>query len=139
MLRFWAVWDDRREVYGDRRPYVVHFYLADDTLEVLEVHEGNGGRDPFPAFIARAPMPRAFASPGFTVTKRVDKRACLKPEDLRVGATLDLHGRAMMLYACDAFTRAWYRDNLGFVDAELADLDIKEPVRQACGAIVAEG
>ena len=28
VLRFWAVWDDRASLYGDRRPYVVHFYLA---------------------------------------------------------------------------------------------------------------
>ena len=34
VLRFWAVWDERDEMYGDRRPYIVHYYLADDTMEV---------------------------------------------------------------------------------------------------------
>jgi hypothetical protein len=45
VLRFWAVWDDHTNLYGDRRPYVVHHYLADDTMEGLEVHEMNSGRD----------------------------------------------------------------------------------------------
>lgn len=37
VLRFWCVWDDRQGMYGDRRPYVLHFYLEDDTIEINEV------------------------------------------------------------------------------------------------------
>lgn len=37
VLRFFAVWDDRDGLYGDRRPYVVHYYLEDDTVEINEV------------------------------------------------------------------------------------------------------
>lgn len=37
VLRFFAVWDDRGGLYGDRRPYVVHYYLEDDTVEINEV------------------------------------------------------------------------------------------------------
>jgi EF-hand domain-containing protein 1 len=33
VLRFWAVWDERDSLYGDRRPYAVHYYLADDMME----------------------------------------------------------------------------------------------------------
>ena len=32
-----CVWDDRQGMYGDRRPYVLHFYLEDDTVEINEV------------------------------------------------------------------------------------------------------
>ena len=39
MLRFFAVWDDRGALYGEKRPFVVHYYLADDSVEVLEVAE----------------------------------------------------------------------------------------------------
>lgn len=132
VLRFWAVWDDRSSMYGDRRPYVVHYYLADDTMEVLEAHEMNSGRDPFPVFIARAPMPRTFTQPGFTVSKRVDKRQCLSPADLRIGCAVTLHNRTMLLYACDAFTRQWYMVNLGYTTEELTDMDIREEVRCCC-------
>ncbi len=31
------------------RPFVVNYFLADDTIEVLEVHDANSGRDAFPS------------------------------------------------------------------------------------------
>ncbi len=34
VLRFFCVWDDRTSLQGDRRPYRVHFFLEDDTVEV---------------------------------------------------------------------------------------------------------
>ena len=30
-------WDDRNSLYGELRPFVLHYYLADDTMEILEV------------------------------------------------------------------------------------------------------
>lgn len=35
VLRFYCLWDDRNSIYGERRPFVLHFYLEDDTVEVL--------------------------------------------------------------------------------------------------------
>lgn len=58
MLRFYCVWDDRQPLNGDRRPYVLNYYLEDDTVEVLEVHENNSGRDAFPVFLRRARLPK---------------------------------------------------------------------------------
>jgi hypothetical protein len=58
VLRFWCVWDDRQNMYGDRRPYVLHYFLEDDSVEILEVCESNSGRDPFPIFLKRGPMPK---------------------------------------------------------------------------------
>lgn len=34
-------------------PYVIHYYLADDTVEVREVHHPNDGRDPFALLLRR--------------------------------------------------------------------------------------
>ena len=53
VLRFYLAWDDRRSLYGELRPFVLHYYLADDTMEVLEVRRANAGRDPFPLFLKR--------------------------------------------------------------------------------------
>ena len=30
-------WDDRKSLYGELRPFVLHYYLSDDTMEILEV------------------------------------------------------------------------------------------------------
>ena len=34
-------------------PYVVHYYLADDTVEIREVHHPNDGRDAFALLLRR--------------------------------------------------------------------------------------
>ncbi len=58
VLRFWCVWDERQTMYGDRRPYVLHYFLEDDTVEILEINENNSGRDPFPIFLKRGNLPK---------------------------------------------------------------------------------
>ncbi|UYV80549.1 EFHC1 [Cordylochernes scorpioides] len=57
VLRFWGVWDDREAQYGELRPVILLYYLADDTLEVLDVRQPNDGRDPFPKILRRQRMP----------------------------------------------------------------------------------
>ena len=58
MLRFYCIWDDRQALSGDRRPYRLHYFLEDDTVEVLEVHEPNSGRHAFPVFLRRDRLPK---------------------------------------------------------------------------------
>lgn len=45
-------------MYGDRRPFALHYYLEDDTAELNEMHSRNTGRDPAPGFVKRAPLPK---------------------------------------------------------------------------------
>jgi hypothetical protein len=58
VLRFYCVWDNRQGLYGDRRPYVMHYFLEDDTVEILEVQDSNNGLDPYPQFLKRGPLPK---------------------------------------------------------------------------------
>ncbi len=111
VLRFFAVWDDRGAMYGEKRPFVVHYYLADDSVEVLEVAEPNGGRDPFPVFLKRQPLPvtRQSARLG-----GVGKTQNLSHLDLRIGTTINVHGREFLIHDADQFTKGWYVANEGF-------------------------
>jgi hypothetical protein len=45
-------------------PFAVHYYLADDTVEVVEVHRRNSGRDPFPCLLRRCKLPKATPEVG---------------------------------------------------------------------------
>ena len=58
MLRFYSVWDDRDSMFGEMRPYIIQFYLVNDTVEVREAHEPNDGRDPFPLLLKRQKLPK---------------------------------------------------------------------------------
>jgi hypothetical protein len=53
VLRFFTKCDDL--------PYIIHYYLADDTCEIREVHHPNDGRDSFSLFLKRQKLPQSFA------------------------------------------------------------------------------
>ena len=48
----------------EKRPFVLHYFLADDTVEILEVAQPNSGRDPWPALLKRIKLPKATRSRG---------------------------------------------------------------------------
>ncbi|KAF6256559.1 hypothetical protein COO60DRAFT_1627135 [Scenedesmus sp. NREL 46B-D3] len=127
VLRFYAVWDDRSGLCGDRRPYVVHYYLEDDTVEINEVHERNSGRDPFPVFLKRAPLPREKPR-GATLTGRIPKSLCYRPCDFRLGGYVSVHGRNFLLHDCDVYTREYYMAELGYPSEVLEPLHVAEAI-----------
>ena len=52
VLRFFTTCDDL--------PYIVHYYLADDTFEIRDVHYPNDGRDAFAVLLRRQKLPDRF-------------------------------------------------------------------------------
>lgn len=72
VLRFFCYWDDTDAMFGDMRELVLHYFLADDTIEIREVIPANAGRDAAPVFLRRGPVPKdvlALKQPG-EVTQR---------------------------------------------------------------------
>lgn len=128
VLRFWCVWDERQSMYGDRRPYVLHYFLEDDTVEILEINESNSGRDPFPVFLKRGPLPKVTVKTNTTLNPKYRKGQCYGPGDFRLGTYITVLGREFYLHDADTFTKSWYKDNLGFGDEEMTPVDIKEPI-----------
>ena len=58
---------------GERRYMVLHYFLADDTIEIREVQQTNSGRDGPGIFLKRQKLPRAGSSlvhPPGSVTSR---------------------------------------------------------------------
>lgn len=47
-LRFFALWDNRKELFGDKIMVRIHYSLADQLFEVVPIHERNCGRDRIP-------------------------------------------------------------------------------------------
>lgn len=45
-------------MFGDQRHMVLHYYLADDTVDLLEKIPQNSGRDAIPVFLRRARLPK---------------------------------------------------------------------------------
>lgn len=59
----------------------MHYYLADDTIEIREVKYANSGRDDFPVMLKRQKLPKKFSlnQPGQTYEEDY-----INPQDVKV-------------------------------------------------------
>jgi len=58
VLRFYAVLDDLQSAQFERRPFIILYFLADDTVEIREQYPLNSGRDNFAIFFRRGKLAR---------------------------------------------------------------------------------
>jgi hypothetical protein len=102
VLKFW--------VESQNEPFVVHYYLADDTIEVCEVKVVNSGKNPFPHLMRRQKMPSRYnvAMPGFS---RSDNY--LTYEDFKPNSSIEFLGRSFKILGCDAFTKNFFEQTNG--------------------------
>jgi hypothetical protein len=124
VLRFQAYWDDET-LYGSRTYVVVHYYLADNTVEVNEAHTRNSGRWSSPVYMKRQKLNknnRVNAYPGML---EPDPEPYL-PEDFMVGGTFNIWNKMFVIYDCDDFSRTFYKEYMG-VDQAAAIVDVSPP------------
>mmetsp|Transcript_22970 Transcript_22970/g.59968 ORF Transcript_22970/g.59968 Transcript_22970/m.59968 type:complete len:542 (+) Transcript_22970:29-1654(+) len=151
VLRFYCVWDDTETVFGDKRFMVLHYYLSDDTTEVVEILPPNSGRDKCGAFFGRKKLPKDVKAlskfPGAQTPRTVlntlgpavgknryilDSTRSDDPSDdvytdadFAIGNKVVVLGRVMLLCDCDDFTKEHYRVKFGVT--EFTPIDVSEP------------
>ncbi|XP_053404745.1 EF-hand domain-containing family member C2-like [Mercenaria mercenaria] len=141
VLRFYCYWDDTESMFGDPREMVLHYFLADDTIEIREVIPPNSGRDAAPMFLRRGKLPKnveALKQPGKVTDRTVlnvfgptghggryildSLKTGASPtefycdSDLTLGAVINVWGRKMLLVDCDEFTKEYFRTKYGLED-----------------------
>ncbi|XP_013383143.1 EF-hand domain-containing protein 1-like [Lingula anatina] len=128
VLRFFCAWDDRDSMFGQMRPFILHYYLVDDTLEIREVREPNDGRDPFPVLIGRHKVPKdrynvESSFPGVVMELTNNEiKEYFTPRDFMIGETVYIYGRRFLIYDCDNFTKAFFYQNFGISDFPTVDV-----------------
>ena len=91
VLRFYTRWDDL--------PFIVHYYLSDDTVEIREVHTPNDGRDNFAQLLKRRKIPYSFAvaQPGLVFMGD----NYLTYNEINPGASIQAFGRDFYIQGVD--------------------------------------
>uniref|UniRef100_A0A095AMX0 EF-hand domain-containing protein 1 n=1 Tax=Schistosoma haematobium TaxID=6185 RepID=A0A095AMX0_SCHHA len=121
--------------FDKRRQYLEldrKYYLADNTLEIREIHTANDGRDPFPLLLRRQRIPKcdtipqSFPSVSMEITEN-EVKEYFSPKDFHVGQSVNILGRKYLIYDCDNFTKAWYHNNFGLTEFTPLDIEIKQP------------
>jgi len=131
VLRFYCVWDDRNSMFGEMRPFIIHFFLVDDTIEIREVRKPNDGYDPFPALVRRQKIPKdrfAIKSSFPAIVMEVTDEEQLdwfSPLDFKIGETIFIYGRRFLIYDLDDFTKRYYRECCGVTD--FTPIDVAGP------------
>ncbi|XP_046966018.1 EF-hand domain-containing family member C2-like [Vanessa cardui] len=112
VLRFHGYWDDRETEFGIIHHLELHYFLADDTMEIKEVLPPNSGMEAGPMFLKRMRLPRKIP-PHIEMTGG-PKQMSYSPADLSIGAVVNVYGRKVVLTDCDPFTKEYYRVTYGF-------------------------
>ncbi|CAH0699016.1 unnamed protein product [Spodoptera exigua] len=116
VLSFDVVWDDRDSAFGELKDYKLLYFLQDDTIAIKEIHDGKGGKDPFPLLLRKTKLPKkwkekpvAFPSTVLETTEEEVTTEYYAPQDLIIGNTVFILGRRFLICNCDDFTRKYYR------------------------------
>lgn len=127
VLRFFAVMDDVSTPQFERRPFIILFFLADDQLEIREMYPLNCGRDNFPIFFRKAKMPLGDYQVEGPQSRPRRKSEYVHGHDFAVGMNVTLLGNYhFFIYDADAFTRQYFRDELGSELAPAVSVELPE-------------
>lgn len=121
VLRFFGVWQDR---VGNRNAVKLHYFLADDTIEVVSLYGKNDGRDHVPKFLKRMKIRRPANEdidviPGGSLlmssTFEDPLDITIPPfyswVDFTIGGNIRFAGIKILITDADQFTRQYYRNN----------------------------
>ena len=111
------LYNDRRVLRfftrSDDKPYTVHYYLADDTLEIRECHYPNDGTDSFSVCLRRQKLPYRFDvnQPG----QNFIGDNYLTCDEITPDSNINAYGRIYVITGVDDFTKEFYERNYGYI------------------------
>lgn len=92
----------------------------------MEVKQANSGRDPFPALLKRSKLPKKYAESAPDLSN-IGANTSAKVQfyterDIKVGSSIQVYGRDLLVCGCDVFTKQFYMDNYGMAEADFPEI-----------------
>jgi hypothetical protein len=113
-LRFYGVYDDTYSLYGDKIMVRLHYFLADNKMEVVGDDSRNSGRDNFALpRLAKTGIPKsddkfAITMANHTILQDGDPVEMYHWRDLSIGMYIQTGSISVKLLDADQFTRDFY-------------------------------
>jgi len=126
VCRFYAVIDDLNTSTFERRPFVILYFLADDTFQIREQYPLNCGRDGFPIFFKRGKIARSAQGLRGPLDQQLPSGEFVDITELSVGAVQHLCGVDFFIYDADDFTRTYFQERCGQVLVPKVDPSLPE-------------
>ena len=133
VLRFYCKWNNpnyQQDQYNNEyKLYVLHFFLADNTVEVLEIHDlKNNTRDQFPTLLKRNKLPKEYkkavnsiANIGMNIETEY-----YQVKDFKIGQMINVFGRKLLLCDCDQSTKEYYQLHFNYKEIDFQKIPYKE-------------
>jgi len=126
VLRFYAILDDVQTSQFERRPFIILFFLADDTMEIREVYPPNCGRDSFPIFFRRGKLARGSVEVRNPQANLQKKEEFVHGHEIYVGQMVTLSGNQFFVYDADEYTRRYFTELMGVTLEPKCDVQLPE-------------
>lgn len=133
VLCFLAIFDnqveERTQNSLERQHFKIHFYLEDNTVEVVNNDTNDNRRDSLGnRFLKRSRFPRTRRLLG--LGDELSPEDCIGPQDLCIGTVLNVYGRSLLIYDADKFTKNWYESNFGISSSEMVAINVSLPTKK---------
>ena len=117
----------------DEEPFIVHYYLADDTIEIREVHFANNGKDQFSIYLKRGKLPKQFGvnQPG----QNPKEQSHVIEDEIEQGMVLNVYGRPFRILGADKFTQQFYKVKFNR-HFDLGEVDLPRPPEQKSKSLI---
>ncbi|CAD7942901.1 unnamed protein product [Amoebophrya sp. A25] len=126
VCRFYAIVDDLLTPQYERRPFIIMYFLADDTIQIREQYPLNSGRDGFPILCKRMRMPKGKMSLRGPMDSAYQDDEYVNIADFSIGQRLEMYNMSFFLYDADGFTREYFAKDMPQPLAEKIDVRLPE-------------
>lgn len=114
-LRFALSWDNTDQLFGDVLAFTMNYFIADDTVTIIQSRVKNSGREFFPRLLNRERLLKDPSDYLELYKREVGHHhgpgEIWTWDELRIGMTLNIFGRKMVITAIDPKTRKFYEAN----------------------------
>ena len=130
VLRYYGTWDGKEEPVPTKYRVRVHYYLADDNIEIISEYRRNDGRDRVPKLLRKMrvlkPTPVDYGIMTSAQSNFLDDSCYYHFTDIRIGSTINVVGNDILIYDADEFTRNYLQENGYPLDPKL-DIVFEKP------------